>query len=197
MQPSVTTDEVLIERLRNGDLAAFDVLYGRYEGRLFGYIRRMVPDRAAAEDIFQEVLFKVLRDRSFDPDRGRFSAWLFTVARNRCLQELRKHERRSALGHLAAPPSPTDEASEDALARVTRVRKAMERLDEPQRQLLLLKQVGDLTYREIGEILGVAEGTIKSRLHAAMKSFRTCLAELGEIDELGGTKRDPLKGSPT
>jgi RNA polymerase sigma factor (sigma-70 family) len=198
MGSGALTDENLIERLRGGDLAAFDVLYARYETRLFGTIRRMVADESAAEDIFQDVFFKVLRDRSFDPRRGRFSAWVFTVARNRILQERRKHQRRDARKHLIAEPVQVPESTpEEALERVTKVRRAMGQLDEPQQQLLLLKQVGNLSYREIGEILGVAEGTIKSRLHAAMNAFRRCLGEPGRVDDGNAPEPDAVEGGST
>ena len=69
-----TSDEVLTRAVRDGDMDAFDVLYGRYEVRLFAYVCRFVDDRARAEDVFQEVFMTVLRDRTFDPERGRFAA---------------------------------------------------------------------------------------------------------------------------
>ncbi|MCA9655959.1 MAG: sigma-70 family RNA polymerase sigma factor [Myxococcales bacterium] len=171
-----TPDEELLEALRGGDLRAFDVLYLRYERRLFGYIRRMVVDRDLAEDLMQDVVLTVLRDRSYDPQRGRFAAWLFTVARNRCLQ----HERHAAVRERPVPePRPAAADPEAAVDRHHRVRTAMAGLTDAQQQLLLLKQVGELTYREIADIHGVAEGTIKSRLHAATKAFRRRLAEIG------------------
>ncbi|MCA9708475.1 MAG: sigma-70 family RNA polymerase sigma factor [Myxococcales bacterium] len=171
-----TSDEELLEAVRGGDLRAFDALYLRYERRLFGYIRRMVEDRTLAEDLVQDVVLTVLRDRSFDPSRGRFAAWLFTVARNRCLQ----HERRAAVREQAVPEAGAAAPNPEALVdRHHQVRTAMAGLTDAQQQLLLLKQVGELTYREIADIHGVAEGTIKSRLHAATKAFRRRLAEIG------------------
>ena len=174
MTGPAASDEALTRAIRDGDMDAFDVLYARYEVRLFAYVRRFVDDRGRAEDIFQEVFMAVLRDRTFDPARGRFAAWLFTVARNRCRMEHRKGSRESRA--LDALPRPA-EASEPAYAEADQVRRAMDALPDGQRQLLLLKQVAELTYREIASVLGVAEGTIKSRLHAATVAFRAQLAK--------------------
>ncbi len=172
-----SADEDLLEATRQGDLRAFDQLYTRYERRLFGYIRRMIGDRDQAEDLLQDVLLTVIRDRSYDPSKGRFSAWLFTVARNRCLQQRRRTEVRERAGGLPSEPVADPE---QRVARTQQVRSAMAGLTDAQQQLLLLKQVGELTYRELADIHGVAEGTIKSRLHAATQAFRRRLAEMGE-----------------
>ena len=173
-----SADEQLLEATRGGDLRAFDQLYVRYERRLFGYIRRMVHDHALAEDLLQDVLLTVIRDRSYDPAKGRFAAWVFTVARNRCLQQ-RRHDAVREDERAPAPMSPAA-SPEQQVARTQQVRTAMAGLTDAQQQLLLLKQVGELTYRELADIHGVAEGTIKSRLHAATKAFRRRLAEMGE-----------------
>lgn len=172
-------DEELLTAVRAGDVRAFDALYQRYERRLFGYIKRSVGDLQVAEDLFQDVFFKVVADASFDPERGRFGAWLFTVARNRCQQHQRQLAQRGAKDHLVdTTPAPAADP-EEAVGRQRQVEAAMAGLTEPQRQLLLLKQVGQLTYREIALALGVAEGTIKSRLHDATHALRRRLADHG------------------
>lgn len=178
MDASPDSDEDLVRRLRRGDLAAFDALYARYDRRLYGYVRRMVGDGGGVDDLFQDILLTVLRDRTYDPARGRFAAWLFMVARNRCLAEQRREHTREALRDQARVHlEPASPAAPDAHGEAGRVHAAIATLPEPQRQLLLLKQVGELTYREIADLLGVAEGTIKSRLHAATAAFRRALTE--------------------
>lgn len=181
--PTPATDEDLVVRLRAGDLGAFDELYMRYERRLFGYLRRFVGDRALAEDLFQDVLLTVLADRSFDPRRGRFGAWVFTVARNRW----RMHGRHAAVVAAASEPAVAAIASdpEGDAARMKVVREAMAGLPDAQQELLVLKQVGELSYREIADLQGIHEGTVKSRLHAAMKAFRERLTSLGAAEEVG------------
>lgn len=180
-------DEALVTALRGGELAAFDRLYARYERRLYGYIRRIVGESAVADDLFQDIFLKVLRDRSYDPERGRFAPWLFAVARNACLAAQRSERSHANLreraGETLQPttPAPRPDAR---LGEAARVQAAMAALPEAQRQLILLKQLGELSYREIAGLMGVAEGTIKSRLHAATQAFRRLLTEGGSADEL-------------
>lgn len=175
------TDEELVRQIRRGETAAFDDLYRRYHARLFGYILRLVGERALAEDLFQEVFLTVLRDDAMELRPGRFGSWLFTVARNRALSALRGSQRRaerleSLSAQPAAPPASPEEISARG-ERLAELRTALCTLSEVHQDVLILKEVGNLTYREIADIQQVPEGTAKSRLHFAIKALRRVLRE--------------------
>jgi len=172
-----SSDEELVLAVRGGETDAFELLYERYEGRLFGYIIRLVKERDLAEDIFQDVFLTVLRDESFDPARGRFSAWVFRVARNRCLQLVRDRSNQARLLSAEDDSTPSHQP-EDTRLDAFSVRTALAALTEDQQQVLILKQVGGLSYSEIATALGIAEGTAKSRLHGATRAFRKRLHQL-------------------
>jgi len=179
-------DEVLLERVRRGETAAFDELYRRYSRRLFGYIQRHLRDREEAEDLFQEVFFSVLHDRGARfGGPGRFGGWLFTVARNACLDRLRGARRRElrdqALQREAGPSDPSPEERLSQRQRVEQIRSALGALAPAQQEVLVLKQLGELTYQQVAAVLGVPEGTVKSRLHLAVRELqrRVALSEGG------------------
>ncbi len=176
------SDEQLVALIRKGkglygEQKAFDVLYRRYEARLYGYILRLVSEPALAEDLFQDVFLTVLKDRNFKTEgESRFGAWLFTVARNRCLTHLRNQNRQQEkLQQL--PDSPPSQDPGAKLEQRQLLRTAMANLSLPQQDALLLKEVGGLTYQEIAQLQAVPEGTAKSRLHFALKTLRRLLKE--------------------
>ncbi|TNF31787.1 MAG: sigma-70 family RNA polymerase sigma factor [Deltaproteobacteria bacterium] len=170
------TDEELVRATRAGDGAAFDALYRRYSGKLFSYLLRLTGDRAAAEDLLQDVFLAVLRDRGFDLRDAGFGAWLFTVARRQALNaargDLRRDRRDRAVTPADLAPAPTPEA---AVAQRELVLSGLAALPEAHRDALVLKEVAGLTYREIARVQDVPEGTAKSRLHHAIRSLRALL----------------------
>jgi RNA polymerase sigma-70 factor, ECF subfamily len=174
------TDEELVLDIRRGETGAFDELYRRYSRRLFGYILRLIRDRDRAEDLFQEVFMQVLADRSYDSRSGPFAGWLFAVARNRCLSSQRDSKRQAGKleqlageGPAALAPSPEQEAQHGE--HFMALSSALAALSPAHQDALLLKQVGNLTYRQIAEIQAVPEGTAKSRLHHAIRALRQVL----------------------
>ncbi len=178
----MATDEELVRDIRRGEMEAFDELYGRYSRRLYSYIFRYLGDRDQAEDLLQDVFLSVLRDRAFDLRQGRFRAWLFTVARNACLTHIRdSSRRRDKVRDLGAGALELDGGAspEEAAVRgeqAAAVQDALRTLPRSQQDALVLKQVGNLTYRQIARIQGVPEGTVKSRLHNAIRHVQRWIA---------------------
>src|SRR5262249_47898031 len=149
-----------------GDLSAFDRLYERYEGPLFGFIRSYLDDKAEAEDVFHEAFMQVLKNVS--TEGLRFRGWLYTTARNLCLNRLRSRQRgdKAKRRILAAVPDAVD-SPEGELDR----RKAQVALDQAVAQLpTTLSEVfhlraSGMSYEEMAEVLEIPLGTVKSRMH--------------------------------
>lgn len=194
------SDEELVHATREGDLHAFDVLYRRYDARLFGYLLRATRgQRSRAEDLAHDVFLRVLEDRSFDPARGRFAPWLFTVARNAARARARKQRGRERILSGGGPvavdgPQPVADSLDETVDRKRCVRLAMAGLSEAHQQVLVLKQLGGLSYRELASTLDIAEGTAKSRLHAAMRAFRAGLRALESTE--ASTAESHRQGTP-
>jgi RNA polymerase sigma-70 factor (ECF subfamily) len=155
-------------QVQTGSERALEQLVERWRSPLFGFVlRRSGP--ADADDLFQETWIRVARGRrSFDPSR-RFSTWLFQIANNLCRDRFRRRavaaRRRGALA-LGPAPTPVDPALGIDLAR--RLAALPDRL----REVLVLRYYRDLGEREIAECLGIPPGTVKSRLHAAVRALR-------------------------
>ncbi len=198
------TDEQLIQRVRGGDRTAFRTLIERYEVELLNFLIRLVGDRAAAEDVFQEAFLQVHQSiGSFDVERT-FRPWLFTIAANKGRDYLRKKGRQRTVD-LSAPVSsggsPGDDSGGatfvdlmqvdipgpgealDDQERDRRVQEAVQSLPLSLREILLLSYFQKLSYSQIAEELQIPLGTVKSRLHAAVASFAKKWKSLNSQDE--------------
>src|SRR5512141_340464 len=192
--PAGLEDDVLVARLRDRDLGAFEALYDRYADLVFSVALRVVGDRHVAEDVMQDVYLQLWRrPEQFDADRGSFRTWLLSIARNRSIDERRAVARR--LRH-AAPASRTgeEEAIEDtdrrgdpAAASVfaderAAVMAALATIPEEQRIAIELGYFGGLTQQEIAVRLGQPLGTVKTRIRLGMQKMRAALerAHAGE-----------------
>lgn len=150
---------------------AFADLYRATVGDLYAYIATLLGDRAAAEDVVALAYERAYRRRrSFDPRRGSERAWLFGIARNAALDELRRRRRVTPI-----TLDPEDEglaaADEDVVRRAT-VRDALARLEPRDRELVALKFHGDLTNGELARVLRTSESNVGTRLHRAMTKLR-------------------------
>jgi len=181
------SDEDLILRARRGDGAsAFESLVHRYEHDLFRYLRRYLGSAEMAEDVFQLTFLQVHLNRACFEDGRRFRPWLYAIATNQAIDAQRRNRRHrmvsidQPLGHdadsgtlrqlIAGHGDADDEALDDPEAAEW-VRAAVDALPSPQKTVLLLVYHEGLKYREAADSLGLPVGTVKSRLHAAIRSL--------------------------
>lgn len=168
------SDEALHERIRQGDLAAFDVLYARYERPLFAFVLRMLQDRSESEDVLHEAFMEVLRSHRARFERGGgFRAWLYQVARNLCLNRLRARQRGSAaVQRLPEPlPEPPPGSELDRSETTAALRAAVDRLPSTLAEVYHLRVAG-LSYEEMAHTLRIPLGTVKSRMHETVSQLR-------------------------
>jgi RNA polymerase sigma-70 factor, ECF subfamily len=182
-QAGAEPDEAhLIERLRRGDGAAFDVLVLRHTRRAFALAHRILGQREDAEDLVQEAFIAALEHiDSFDARRP-FAPWFFRIVVNRALnarKRLARHPAEEVGPHLAADGAlPSASVEQREVQR--RVRSALERLPERQRTIIQLSGFDGLSSAEIGEVLGMPAGTVRWELHQARRSLRSELAACKE-----------------
>lgn len=187
-----STDIELMLRLKNDDVGVFDVLYERYKRPLLNFIFRIVGQQEVAEEIFQEVFTQVFRRRKSYQPRAKFTTWLYKIAYNLSLKELRRRRRwgdkevfseEDEDGKRKEMEQIRDEGKnpEEIFTRareVELVKSALQKLPEIHRKIVILREYQNLSYSEIAELLGIAEGTVKSRLFRARLALKELLKDL-------------------
>jgi RNA polymerase sigma-70 factor (ECF subfamily) len=188
-------DERLMLAAGRGDGEAFGTLYDRWSGPILRYFWHSCYDRDAAEDLMQETFLRVWRAAPRYEVRARFSTYLFQVAKNLWINERAKILRRPLRVSLDAPrdagpegdgtslaerlpgssPDPGDEAARGETGR--RIRAAVDGLSEKLREVFVLAAFEEMPYQQVGEVLGIPEGTVKSRMWAAVRRLRESLGE--------------------
>jgi RNA polymerase sigma-70 factor (ECF subfamily) len=175
-------DALLIERVRRGDVAAFDAIVRRYERRAFTAAYRLLRHREDAEDLVQEAFLLALdKLHTFNAERP-FAPWFFTLLANHGLN-LRARRRVREVDELSDKLMAGDEGTERAIERAelrAHVEAAMEDLTERQRLVVQLHELNGWSSREVAEMLDIAEPTVRWTLHEARKSLRKALAMLKE-----------------
>ena len=190
---TVPTDEDLLLALRKGHSASLGLLFARWEDPLFRFVSRLVDRPDDARDVCQETFLRILDKAEAFRDGARFSTWMYQIALNLCRDQTRKKRRWGRL--LLVEPSAGVETPREHAAPVTTatspsaayehterqgaVRRALSALPREQREVLLLKEYEGLKFREIADVLGVAESTVKSRMYAGLDAMRMSLASLG------------------
>jgi RNA polymerase sigma-70 factor (ECF subfamily) len=183
------TDEELMMRFAEGDQSAFVALLRKYRPQLMEFAKHMTRNCETAEDIVQEALLRVVKARDTYRPEAKLSTWLYTIVRNLCYDELRKHRRQVSLeGMLGDPATVEDRLGDAALRRpppaarpdVAAARKELSELAEEamlslsaeHRVVIQLRISEGLGYAEIADRLSCSPGTAKSRMHYALKGLR-------------------------
>jgi RNA polymerase sigma-70 factor (ECF subfamily) len=193
------TDEELMVRFQRGDRAAFTFLVRRHKTRLYNFVLRQLRNVSAAEEVVQDAFVRVVQSAAEFRHAARFSTWLYTIARNLCVD----HARKRALRRHPSLDEPEYAPDGDALDRLDlgertadaganversavsgeireRVVAALYGLPDEQREVFLMREVGSLPFKDIAEIVGVPENTVKSRMRYALEHLQAALSDFEE-----------------
>ncbi len=176
-EPDLAAQLVLVAR---GDHRAFELVYGELAGPVYGVVRQVLRNPAQSEEVAQEVLLEVWRTASrFDPARGSAAAWALTIAHRRAVDRVRSETAGSRREQKAAPDiaAHDDDVAETVAATLDhqRVRRCLDGLTELQRESVKLAYYGGYTYPQVAKLLGVALGTVKTRIRDGLIRMRDCM----------------------
>lgn len=187
-------DVRLMLAYKAGDPEAFEQLVRRHRHGLFNFLLRSVANRSRAEELLQEVFLRIVRSRERYEPRAKFTTWVYTIARNLCVDESRRRAQRRELS-LEAPRGSSGDSSTSLRQRVAapeslgiapaeieqireRVALAVDELPDEQREVFVLRQVNGMSFREIAEVVSAPENTVKSRMRYALEKLRVVLADM-------------------
>ena len=199
------SEKEIIERVLGGDANAFEELVLRYEKTVYSLAVRMVSDREDAADMTQEAFIKAYNSLSSFRGDSRFSVWLYRITTNVCLDFLRSKSRRPQLSLTVVDdddgdvqldiPDPAADPEDQLMKRLgmQSLSEGLKLLPDKQRQILVMRELGGMSYAEIGAALSLEEGTVKSRIFRARKRLCTFLLDSGNIPDSLASKG--MKGS--
>jgi RNA polymerase sigma-70 factor (ECF subfamily) len=167
-------ERLLVVRCQTGDDDAYRELVGRFGPRLQYYLRKLVTQADRADDLTQEVWVDVLRQLPRLRDAGAFTAWLYRIAHGKAMLDARQSGREPATTPDVdgiVERQETTFSPEDAV----RIHAALDRLEPAQREVLVLRFLEELSYDEIGQVVGCPVGTVRSRIHYAKASLQRFL----------------------
>ena len=193
------SDRELIERYLTGDTAAFSTLVRRHERRVYNLCYRMLGRDEDARDAAQDAFLTCLRKLSSFRGEAQFTTWMHRVTVNACYDLLRRKRREPLLEpardeDAPEPPGPSSPDHADSAVTAVDVQRALVRVPQEFRAVLILHDVQDLAYEDIAETLGIPVGTVKSRLHRGRVALATLLGEsrTGEPAERARPSKEPL-----
>lgn len=184
------SDEQLMSRYREGDVAAFEQLYGRHRGGVFRYVVRQVGLRSSAEEVFQEIWMKIISSRARYRVEARFTTFLYHVAHNCVVDHFRARTPLQLISldddadeaiQVAGPDRDQPERAAALRQSATKLLNALALLPPEQREVFLLHEEGGLTLEEIASVTGTGRETAKSRLRYALVKLRQGIAHEADV----------------
>jgi RNA polymerase sigma-70 factor, ECF subfamily len=193
-------DEALMIRFQAGERSVFAVLVKRYQGPLYNFALRHLRNPSSAEEVVQDAFVRLVQNAADFKHEARFSTWMFTIVRNLCIDQIRKaslrrhpslEERKRTGAGAGEGEGPTlGEQTADSRANVERsavqteirerLMQAVDQLPDEQREVFLMREVSNLPFKEIAEIVGIPENTVKSRMRYALERLQAALSEYEE-----------------
>lgn len=186
-----TTDELLMLRVRDGEVETLGILYERHRTPLFNFFVRLTGKAPASEDLVHDVFLRMLKYRHTFEAGNRFTTWMYQVARNAHFDSWRKRQREVSLDAEGMDPSealPSPEPAPDQKLRqsqeVALLQRALAGLPLESREVLLLSRFQNLKYEEIAKVLDCGVGAVKMRVHRALKELREKFSQIAGKEAL-------------
>ncbi len=193
---ALTDDKALIEAFQSGDEFAFVSLYNRYKNPVYAFCVKMLGDRTLAQDVMQETFLRVYEYRDRLLNTSSFKSWVFTIARNQCLNQLRRAKRQVSLeGEEGSLEPHIPHGQVDAMEKseqTAMVNHFLTELKEDYREVLILREYQNLSYEEIAAVTRSTLSAVKSRLFKARRKLAVYLAPIVQQQ----TKRKPVPVVP-
>ena len=178
-------DNMLMEKVRDGDLEKLGLLFERYKRPLYGFFYGMNKDQELSEDLLQNTFLRILKYKHLFRGEGDFKTWMFHIARNVSNDHFRKNKIRlkesvekwqDRLGHEENRSTEMQQQEEQQMLSI-----ALEKLPADKREVLLLSKYQEKQYKEIGEILGCTEGAVKVKVFRALKELKAVYRQLEKL----------------
>lgn len=166
------TDEEIMLAVANGELKQLSILFDRYHVRIFNFFNKMLHNKMVSEDLTQEVFVKVLKYRT-SYKSGNFTSWIYTIARNifSSYYQKQKKERTNLIeDHLIS--SEDKLVTESNQEELEHLQKSLLRLNQTDRELIVMHRFQEINYGQIAEIIGSSEGAVKVKVHRALKKLK-------------------------
>jgi RNA polymerase sigma-70 factor, ECF subfamily len=176
-RPLTEIDKTVIEGMKNGDMASFDIIYRTYSKRLFGFVLQIIKNDSDAEEIVQEVFIRIWESRRQIDSFSLFDSYLFTIAYNKTISLIRKRlsEKKyidyvKSLQNISETPEPYDESEFNKLSE--HVNSLVDQLPPRQKQVFKLHRQEGLAYQEIAEKMNISKNTVENHMAKALKFLR-------------------------